>query len=346
MLLELWQGRPVDQQLLRGILDYFQTIADEGEHEDCPKVGDQAYRLPSMNTSSAFHSGNVALFKWEFFVYTDDDKGARLSSTILHDVRQEAAMYMSCSRLARQCFELYLENSHRWDQHPLGMSSLSAGHNQLRSSYIRDSIRSGASLEPCAWLEGGLDTTGPSYFLWDRLEEKTITIQDLTDRPHYVAISYTWGRWKIDVPLVAVSGTPWQVLLNTRFNVVDLARILRLISLSHRYIWLDLLCIPQDHSRLAKIEISRPATIFREASFTIMWLNDIPKWKYFPAAIEWICLAFNRYNGFLATEPAEENNVPEEGTSVSAVEPLNIHTEQEPSSDLTINSWFTSLWTL
>jgi hypothetical protein len=77
-----------------------------------------------------------------------------------------------------------------------------------------------------------------------------------------------------------------------------------------------------------------------------MWLNDIPKWKYFPAAIEWICLAFNRYNGFLATEPAEENNVPEEGTSVSAVEPLNIHTEQEPSSDLTINSWFTSLWTL
>lgn len=144
---------------------------------------------------------------WEFFCHTDDEDGVGLFLTTLHDVRREAAIYMACSRLARQCFGPHLGNGHRWDGPSLGAVSLPTGHYQLRSSWIRESIGTGASLEPCAWLKGGLDARGLPYFLWDRLEEKTIPVQELKDRPNYIAISHTWGRWKTDGPPISLSGT-------------------------------------------------------------------------------------------------------------------------------------------
>jgi len=145
---------------------------------------------------------------WEFFCHTDDEDGVGLFLTSLHDARREAAIYMACSRLARQCFGPHLENEHRWDEPSSGAVSLPTGHYQLRSSWIRESIGTGASLEPCAWLMGGLDTHGLPYFLWDRLEEKTIPVQDLKDRPSYLAISHTWGRWKTSGPPISLCGTP------------------------------------------------------------------------------------------------------------------------------------------
>lgn len=346
ILLELWRGRPADQQLLGDILGYFQKIADEGESGDAPKVGDRDYRLPSMDTSSAFQSSIFNLFMWEFFCATEDEDGVGLFLTILHDVRREAASYMACSRLARPCLGPYLGDDQRWDEFSSGAASLSTGHYQLRSSWTRGSISAGASLEPCAWLEGGFDTHGLPYFLWDRLEEKTIAVQELKDRPDYIAISHTWGRWKIDGPPISLSGTPWQIPQNTRFSVADLANILQLVPLPHRYIWLDLLCIPQDHSERAKIEISRQATIFRAASAAIMWLNDVTEWKYLSAAVEWMCLDFNHDNGFLLTEP--ENNILQgDSTSISSIELFNRRTEAKAGIDTaSLNPWFTPLWTL
>jgi hypothetical protein len=120
ILLELWQVRPADQQLLGEILDYFQKIADEGEPEDAPNFKDRDYRLPSMDTPSAFRSSIFNLFMWEFFCHTDDGDGVGLFLTTLHDVRREAAIYMACSRLARQCFGPHLGNGHRWDGPSLG----------------------------------------------------------------------------------------------------------------------------------------------------------------------------------------------------------------------------------
>jgi hypothetical protein len=178
------------------------------------------------------------------------------------------------------------------------------------------------------------------------MEEKTIPVRELNDRPNYVAISHTWGRWKTDGPPISLSGTPWQIPQNRRFDVADLANILQLVPLPHRYIWLHLFCIPQDHSERAKIEISRQATIFREASFTIMWMNDIAEWKYLPAAIEWMCLVFNRDNGFLATE-SENTILQGDSNSTPTIELFHPSTEPEAGNDkASLNPWFTSLWTL
>jgi hypothetical protein len=75
-------------------------------------------------------------------------------------------------------------------------------------------------------------------------KKKLSQYKELKDRPNYVAISHTWGRWKTDGPPISLSGTPWEIPQNRRFNVADLANILQLVLLLHRYIWLDLLCIP------------------------------------------------------------------------------------------------------
>ena len=345
ILLELWHGRPADQQLLRDCLEYFQTIADSGESEDAPKAGDPDYRLPFIETGSAFQSCIFDLFMWEFFCVVDDES-IGIFSVMLQNVRQKAANYMACSRLARRCFEPYLGKEHQWNEASQKSASLSPEHYQPRSSWKRDSISVGASLEPCPWLpEKSIENRLP-YFLWDRVEKKTVVAGELKDPPNYIAISHTWGRWIIDGPPVSLLGTPWLIPQNMRFEVAQLAEILQAVPLPHRYIWLDLVCIPQDHSERANIEISRQAMIFREASFTIMWLSDVPRWKYLLSVIEWLCLDFSLDTGFLGEKP-EGAMSQEEATPPPPIELLNSASETEAKVDSSSpNPWFTSLWTL
>src|SRR5437762_1051764 len=134
---------------------------------------------------------------------------------------------------------------------------------------------------------------------------------------------------------------------NSRFEVKELPTMLR--KLGSRYVWLDLLTIPQEESSSTmlerqKIEISRQALIFQNADKSIAWLNDIKSWNGLVKSLEWLCLKF--------LQQSERTTLIE-----SILEPMtekaNSHIElcDEPRSRAVFpqrpsNSWFTSLWTL
>ena len=82
-------------------------------------------------------------------------------------------------------------------------------------------------------------------------------MDDLDVIPDYICISHTWGRWIIDkAPAVDVPGVNWPVPQNTLFRVEDLPDRLE-AAFPGKCIWLDLVCIPQDRSKRALIEIGR-----------------------------------------------------------------------------------------
>lgn len=138
-----------------------------------------------------------------------------------------------------------------------------------------------AGIDPCSWLRPDDFALGSPYYLWDRLESRTVVTSGLGS-PKYIAISHTWGRWrKRPSSNVFVQGVPWQVPENTLFGVVSLPSLLALVPFPTRYIWFDLVCIPQDMShpvlgQQAKVEIANQATIFKSASLAYAWFNWVP----------------------------------------------------------------------
>jgi hypothetical protein len=65
-------------------------------------------------------------------------------------------------------------------------------------------------------------------------------------------------------------------------------------SMEGGYIWFDLLCIPQDRSVRALIEISRQVVIFSNAISAIAWLNDAVSWDSLRATARWLSLFYLR----------------------------------------------------
>lgn len=110
ILKELWNGVPDDHELLSAVSEYFiqeaqhesQGAEDEGDSEFPPE-------LPRLSSGSDFHKAIFNLFVWEFYCHADLNKtGAFLS--MLHGTRREAALYMSCARLARRSLpDLYMD---------------------------------------------------------------------------------------------------------------------------------------------------------------------------------------------------------------------------------------------
>lgn len=112
-----------------------------------------------------------------------------------------------------------------------------------------------------------------------------MTSKDIPDDLSYTTISHTWGRWRIPGASVTVEKVPWAIPLNTRFDVSALPALFSQQSWSTRYLWFDLFCIPQDGSKLAGIEISRQADIFRNSTKSALWLNDIESWDALSNAV-------------------------------------------------------------
>lgn len=93
----------------------------------------------------------------------------------------------------------------------------------------------------------------------------------------YTCISHTWGRWDKSSPPVPVDGVDeWMFPEYSIYEVTELPAILAKGPISTRFIWFDLICIPQDTSqKLHQVEISRQAIIFQHAASYIGWLNTI-----------------------------------------------------------------------
>ncbi|KAH6697287.1 hypothetical protein F5X68DRAFT_238658 [Plectosphaerella plurivora] len=199
----------------------------------------------------------------------------------------------------------------------------------------------------------GQQTSIKPYYLWDSSTQKTVVVAELSACPEYVCISHTWGRWRPkDRTSVEVPGIPWLVPENTLYDVRDVPE--QLVRLKHRYIWLDLFCIPQDKSKRAEIEISRQTFIFQGSSHCIAWVYDVESWDGVGAALDWICLRSLSILSHRHTDVISKR-VPKATTAAQT--PMELLTrkplEGVPPSDDPYevisgdpSGWLSSLWTL
>ena len=227
-----------------------------------------------------------------------------------------------------------------------------------------------ACLAPMPWLSEVEAHGSFPHFLWDSRESKTVETAVLPERPSYIAVSHTWGRWKLrSEPGLTVKGVPWLVPQNSLWDVADLPQILRNVPGRFRYVWFDLVCIPQDadkDSHLAEVErneISIQASIFGNAAHAVAWLNsvDSDQWEilqycleilaikngsFLSDGIEWKLLEDLRPGIASGTFPAPvtEHVLKSSTPLVRADRRSLVGTRTDPIEF--VSQWFTSLWTL
>lgn len=207
------------------------------------------------------------------------------------------------------------------------------GHEEL--SGIHPECTSGTSCGSCPWLA---PDDGLPYFLWDRHESRTVEVSSLNVVPEYFAISHTWGRWRIPGREKFVAGVEgWAVPENTLFDVDGLSEILSSFPIESRFVWFDLICIPQDRSERAATEIARQATIFKNAKHCIVWLNTVDNWQGLRDAVELMAIQSITRN---VVRSVHIKDLPTNLFEVYDYAPLI------DSAMLKAKGWFTSLWTL
>ncbi|KAI1752080.1 hypothetical protein F4782DRAFT_503161 [Xylaria castorea] len=351
LFLELWNGTLADSAFLTSIEEFFEDVGQKVEEgvADFGLMGNHVGLFRGRKLTE-YEDAIFILFNCEFF-YLDSPSRRPGVLEVLHSTRQKAVELMACARLSRHCLSDAIFNRHKVR---LGESSAIL---PLRSSK-KDSVFVGATIEPCPWLEAVPVGQRLPYYLWDRSLRRTIKVDQLKHHPEYIAVSHTWGRWRIEACSAQVAGALWRVPRNTKFDVSNLPDILDGIQLPERYVWMDLLCIPQDFSEVSKREIARQATIFKEASVTIMWLHDINSWSSIPMVLEWLCRSFIATNDFGPKTPdimAGLVNAQESRSIELMRRPPLLPSEMPlytnlrdviPLSLSDFNPWFTSLWTL
>lgn len=205
------------------------------------------------------------------------------------------------------------------------------------------------SVTPCPWLN--IDS-GMPYFLWDKIKRRTVKVEQLSENPAYTTISHTWGRGEKrvgdEVIKTHVDGLEaWEVPENTIFNVTQLPLILSRVPTQTRFVWFDLLCIPQDRSERARKEIAKQAVIFRNAKYGLVWLNDVHSWDGIKSAVTWMSLIFLEMSEDQAREAQSKSHpISTAAPSTGLFARKNINNAQIVRDDLRPSGWFTSLWTL
>ncbi|RDW56414.1 hypothetical protein BP6252_14159 [Coleophoma cylindrospora] len=206
-----------------------------------------------------------------------------------------------------------------------------------------------ACIDNCPWLSKEVSDNRNAdclpLYLWDTFERRTKKVEDLLKLdPHpitYTCISHTWGRRKKDpLSLVEVLGVDkWKIPENTLFDVKELPTILLEARLESRFVWFDLLCLPQDPNSPEYLsEVSRQATIFHHASSCIAWINTISSWHNLDAAVRWLCLHF-MYAGSHGDIYDVESNLAAAAENARACNELIVN-----SSEFAL--WLSSTWTL
>lgn len=306
----------------------------------------------SKTGESPYHAEMFRLWLYEFYseddAYTADspeelDKIRNIFLARLFKERRIAAAYAACQRMAYSTLR-----SSDIIQPTTNPVHLPPGHSN----------QAGATIEPCPWLHvhrhhHQREKESP-YFLWDIHAQRTVAVPDLLvlgAAPEYVAISHTWGRWQIESHSISVDGVPWKVPCNTRFDVTDLPGMMHSLPFSTRFVWMDLLCIPQEVPRPKRAlqEIARQAVIFAGAEHVVAWFSDVGDWRGLRAATRWLALGYLRAGGKDAMDA--QGLMMDEAATVEAGSKTGFLVSYEgdfnkvsPSPDPA--GWFTSLWTL
>ncbi|KAF2727761.1 hypothetical protein EJ04DRAFT_594023 [Polyplosphaeria fusca] len=324
----------------------FDTILSHLRLDRWP-VGDIVEPAPQEDPESEnqhYHERLWFLFKCEFLFEScyNPIKQAERSFANRRGARKQAAVYAYCQKLGWLALSEASPHSVQAQDLPLKYSESATQDAVFNIGTIGPVVR------PCPWLDYELDDLQnlPRY-LWDR--EKCCTIEseslDPQTKPGYIAISHTWGRWATGEKAL-VEGVSWLIPKNTKFDVEDLPRILKSAPGNDRYIWLDLLCIPQDGSIIGAQEIARQAKIFQGARLAVAWLNEVSSFEGLGSIVRWmsleLMLAHTQHEERLAR--AADAAWSEVSGKVSGL--LEPREGSLQFSNLTLNPWFTSLWTL
>jgi hypothetical protein len=273
---------------------------------------------------SVYHQALRSLFVEEFMDASDEAGG----STLRLAYREAFATVAAAQRLAMSVYRSLIEQ-HDKD----GMNA---------TAYDR-SI--GASISPCAWLPEVSIRNAMPYYLWDVKNRRCIVSREWREPVEYTAISHTWGRWKIHgyVQIEGVEG--WLIPRNKRFDVAKLPDLLADAGFETSYVWFDLLCIPQEPEsdrlkQIARDEIGRQAKIFRGAKYAAAWLNTVDGWTGLHVALRRLTINYLMRDKELPAWILDIDGGNREVELELASDPEDVSTE------LMIDGWFSSLWTL
>lgn len=310
---------------------------------------DPAFRRENITAprdlGEGYHDQLCLLFKAEFLDLPSYDWNSEPQATIdaRRNARNQAAINAYCQQFAWKTFCSYrvMQTTGRERTH----SVFSSRHT---SSSMPNLALRGPIVNPCPWIQNEDEELDLPYYLWDIRKSCTIKTSCIKFNPDYMAISHTWGRWVKGRP-ISIPGVPWKVPQNRRFNVRDVGAILRRLVHNTRcgvkYVWLDLVCIPQDGSIIAKNEIARQAKIFRSAKYAMAWFNDIGKFEGLSRILNFASLHLLQLAG--EEERSALAEVIDMSKSAAGGAHSNLyHVDPERPMHGDANPWFTSLWTL
>ncbi|KAK1635811.1 hypothetical protein BDP81DRAFT_395357 [Colletotrichum phormii] len=170
--------------------------------------------------------------------------------------------------------------------------------------------------------------------------------------PRYIAISYTWGRWRLkgamhpDVKGLAVHGVAWGnatsrprslhderngECVEINFEAIGFDNPNKPLS-PINYAWLDVACIDQTrNSAEMAVEVGRQAKIFKGATQTFAWLTKLSRQEYLTQA-----------------ERHQEQATPTRAEAKSGIDKVRrgLDINRREIEQLSLDPWFSSLWTL
>ena len=119
----------------------------------------------------------------------------------------------------------------------------------------------------------GTENNGRPRWLWDSQTGTTVEATPERLQEGYVAVSYTWGRFRDGSVLYHESGTPWGVpkMKECGFKMRQLKDVLCNVP-NVRYFWVDVLCINQQKGEERSAEIAKQGSIFKHAKSTLVYL--------------------------------------------------------------------------
>jgi hypothetical protein len=178
----------------------------------------------------------------------------------------------------------------------------------------------------------------PPTWLWDSVESCTVATDDTVLRDGYIAVSYTWGRWKCGERMQP--GTTWSVpIVDCGFDLRNLMSIMTRVP-GCRYFWVDVLCINQADGAERQEEISKQGSIFAQAKGVLAYLWNVESGKELVPALDDI--------GNLVLWSARLSNIEDREKSRGIqYDPNYIPENHRTTADTLLSDpWFSSLWTL
>ncbi|KIW17988.1 hypothetical protein PV08_02274 [Exophiala spinifera] len=188
------------------------------------------------------------------------------------------------------------------------------------------------------WL--GPQQTGSPNCLWDSEVSETVLATPERLQEGYIAVSYTWGRYKERYD--PVDGTPWRVPIiksDVFPGMLDqLKRILASIPAS-RYFWVDVLCINQDDGDQKAEEIAKQASIFGNAKACLgsLWTLD---------SDDELAHVMTSFGDDLLWSLVLSSSDNRRDSQLQGLERLPPHIQVRLDGKLRLDPWFTSLWAL